>query len=104
MDLKENRKKIRDPKERLRIVLAGIQPGVNKSELCRHEGIYIQQLARWSQEALQGAEENLKPRPKKGKEHDIEKHYLKQEVEYLKELLLEQTKEISALKKRTNTL
>ena len=103
MELKENRRKINDPKERLRIVLAGFEPGVNKSELCRREGIYIQQLARWTQEALQAAEEGLRPRPKKGKEHDLEKHYLKQEVIHLKELLVEQTKELSTLKKSTNT-
>ena len=97
-------RKINDPKERLRIVLASLQPGVNKSELCRKEGIYIQQLVRWTQEALNGAEANLKKRPGRAKERDIEKDYLKEEINHLKELLLEQTKEISVLKKRTNTL
>lgn len=100
---KNNYLKINDPKERLRIVLASLQPGVNKSELCRKEGIYIQQLVRWAQEALQGAEEALKRKPGNTKERDLEKEYLKKEVDYLKELLLEQTKEISVLKKKTNT-
>lgn len=99
MEPKNNYRKINDPKERLRIVLASLQPGVNKSELCRQEGIYIQQLVRWTQEALKGAEESLKKRPRRAKEHDPEKEYLKQEVDHLKELLLEQTKEISVLKK-----
>ncbi|MBD3269619.1 MAG: transposase [Candidatus Omnitrophica bacterium] len=97
-------RKIKDPKERLRIVLAGLQPGVNKAELCRREGIYTQQLVRWTQEAFKGAEENLKSRPKKTKKEDPEKKYLKQENAHLKELLLEHTKEISVLKKSTNTL
>ncbi len=104
MESKSNFRKINDPKERLRIVLASLQPGVNKSELCRKEGIYIQQLVRWTQDALKSAEEGLKKHPRASKSRDPEKEYLKQEVDYLKELLLEQTKELSTLKKRTNTL
>ena len=104
METRKNHRKINDPKERLRIVLASLQPGVNKSELCRQEGIYIQQLVRWTQEDLKGAEESLKKRPRRVKERDLEKGYLKEEVAHLKELLLEQTKEISILKKRTNTV
>lgn len=103
MELTNNYRKVNDSKERLRIVLASLQPGVNKSELCRQEGIYTQQLVRWSQEALKGAEESLKKRPGKAKEHYLEKEYLKKEIDYLKELLLEQTKELSVLKKKTNT-
>lgn len=103
MELISNYRKINDPKERLRIVLASLQPGVNKSELCRQEGIYTQQLVRWTQEALKGAEESLKKRPVRTKQRDPEKEYLKQEIDYLKELLLEQTKELSVLKKKTNT-
>ena len=104
MEPRNNYRKIKDSKERLRIVLASLQPGVNKSELCRQEGIYLQQLVRWTQEALEAAEGGLKRKPRKVKEQDSEKMYLKQEVDYLKELLLEQTKEISTLKKRTNTI
>lgn len=96
-------RKINDPKERLRIVLASLQAGVNKSELCRQEGIYLQQLVHWTQEALKGAENSLKRRPRKARERDLEKEYLKRENEHLKELLLEHTKEISVLKKNTNT-
>lgn len=70
----------------------------------RKEGIYLQQLVRWTQEALKGAEEILKPRPRRAREHDLEKEYLKQEISHLKGLLLEQTKEISVFKKRTNAL
>jgi len=104
MELKNNFRKINDPKERLRIVLTSLQPGVNKSELCRKEGLYIQQLVRWTRDALKSAEEGLKRKPERSKERDLEKEYLKQEVNELKELLLEQTKELSTLKKRTNTL
>lgn len=96
-------RKVNDPKERLRIVLTSLQPGVNKSELCRKEGIYAHQLIRWTQEALKSAEEGLKKRPGRSKACDLEKEYLKQEVNHLKELLLEQTKEMSVLKKRVNT-
>jgi transposase-like protein len=100
MEPRNDYRKINDPKERLRIVLTSLQPGVNKSELCRQEGIYIQQLVRWSQEALKGAEESLKRRPRGTKNHDSEKEYLKQEINYLKELALEQARELSVLKKR----
>ncbi len=103
MESKKLCRKINDPEERLRIVLASLQPGINKSELCRQEGIYIQQLVRWTQEALKSAQEGLKRKPRKNKTQDTEKEHLKQEVNYLKELLLEQTKEISVLKKKTNT-
>ena len=104
METRKTYRKISDPKERLRIVLESLQPGVYKSELCRREGIYLQQLVRWTQEALKGAVERLRKRPQQGKGHDPEKENLKQEVEHLKELLLEQAKELSVLKKRTNTL
>jgi len=97
-------RKINDPNERLRIVLASLQPGINKSELCRQEGIYIQQLVRWTHDALDGAKENLKRKPRKRKELDSEKEHIKQENNQLKELLLEQTKEISVLKKNINSL
>jgi transposase-like protein len=104
MEGKKLYRRINDPKERLRIVLLSLQPGVNKSELCRREGIYLQQLVRWTEAALQAAEAGLKSRARNSKKQDLEKEYLKQEVNYLKELLLEQTKELSILKKRTNTL
>lgn len=103
MEPRNSFRKINDPKERLRIVLASLQPGVNKSELCRKEGIYLQQLVRWTHEALKGAEESLKRRPRGSKANDSEKEHLKQEVNSLKDLLLEQAREISVLKKRTNT-
>ncbi len=63
------------------------------------QGIYIQQLVRWTQDALKGARESLVRKHKKTKQHDPEKEYLKQEVIHLKDLLLEHTKEISVLKK-----
>lgn len=99
MEPRNNYRKINDPKERLRIVLASLQPEVNKSELCRREGIYLQQLVRWTQEALKGAEESLKSRPRGTRVHDPEKERLQQEIDYLKELVLEQAKELSVLKK-----
>ncbi len=103
MEPKKLCKKINDVKERLRIVLASLVPGVNKSALCRQEGIYIQQLIRWTREALEGAQERLKPQPR-GKKNDPEKECLKQEIDALKDIIFEQTKENIILKKKTNTL
>jgi len=104
MNPRKSYRKINDPKERLRIVLESLQPGTNKSELCRREGIYIQQLMHWTKDAFEGAEGALMRRPRKHKDYDPEKERLKQELNYLKELALEQAREISVLKKRTNTL
>ena len=94
-------RKIKDAKERLRIVLEGLKPGINKSELCRREGIYLQQLNRWTEKALAGAETELKSSPRK--KEDFEKEMLKNEVEDLKEMLVDQSRELLILKKKTST-
>jgi len=104
MEPKKIYRKIQKPKERLRIVLASLLPETNKSELCRQEGIYVQQLVRWTQDALKGAEDNLIAQPRKKKKCDFEKENLKLEITSLKEMLFEQTKENLILKKKTTTL
>jgi len=42
--------------EKLRIVLAGMEPGVKVSELCRREGIQPTQYHTWKQQLLGSAE------------------------------------------------
>ena len=42
--------------EKLRIVLAGMQPGVEVSDLCRREGLNPVQFYAWKKQLLGGAE------------------------------------------------
>lgn len=44
------------PEEKLRIVLAGMEPGVKVSELCRREGIQPTQYHAWKQQLQSSAE------------------------------------------------
>lgn len=44
------------PEEKLRIVLAGMEPGVNVSELCRREGIQPTQYHQWKSQLTGSAE------------------------------------------------
>jgi len=44
------------PEEKLRIVLAGMEPGVKVSELCRHEGIQPTQYHTWKSQLTGSAE------------------------------------------------
>ena len=46
----------RQPEEKLRIVLAGMEPGVQVSELCRREGIQPAQYHAWKKQLLGSAE------------------------------------------------
>src|SRR5271169_5276125 len=41
--------------EKLRIVLAGMQPNVSISDLCRHEGIHVTQYYGWKKQLLSSA-------------------------------------------------
>lgn len=43
------------PEEKLRIVLAGMEPGVKVSELCRREGIQPTQYHQWKSQLLGSA-------------------------------------------------
>jgi len=55
--MSEHRKRSQwKPQEKLRIVLAGMEPGVKVSELCRREGIQPTQYHTWRSQLLGSAE------------------------------------------------
>lgn len=55
--MSEQRKRRRwKPQEKLRIVLAGMEPGVKVSELCRRAGIQPTQYHTWKSQLLGSAE------------------------------------------------
>ena len=45
------------PNEKLRIVLAGLDRGTNLSELCRQEGINVNQYYQWKKQLQSSAKE-----------------------------------------------
>jgi hypothetical protein len=76
--LPENKRSKRTPKNR------AYQPSAWGQQIrAVQKRRYLQQLVRWTQEALKGAEEGLKSQPRGNKKHDLEKGYLKQEIEHL---------------------
>lgn len=88
-----NNKK-RSAKEKLKIVLEGLQSD-NISETCREHGIYESQFYQWKNKLLDSADKVYSRKNKK----DPEKEKLKSENEKLKETIVEQTCELQILKK-----
>ena len=88
-----NNKK-RSAKEKLKIVLEGLQSD-NISETCREHGIYESQFYQWKNKLVDSADKVYSRKNKK----DPEKEKLKSENEKLKETIVEQTCELQILKK-----
>ena len=88
-----NNKK-RSAKEKLKIVLEGLQSD-NISETCREYGIYESQFYQWKNKLIDSADKVYSRKNKK----DPEKEKLKSENEKLKETIVEQTCELQILKK-----
>ena len=88
-----NNKK-RSAKEKLKIVLEGLQSD-NISETCREHGIYESQFYQWKNKLIDSADKVYSRKNKK----DPEKEKLKSENEKLKETIVEQTCELQILKK-----
>lgn len=83
--------------EKLRIVLAGMQPGVEVSDLCRREGLNPVQFYAWKKQLLGAAErvfEDKRGRP------DARQQRLEEEVARFKGVIAEITAENLELKKR----
>ena len=53
---KNGKRRVWKPEEKLRIVLAGMEPKVKLSELCRREGIQPTQYHQWKRQLLGSAE------------------------------------------------
>ncbi len=83
-------------KEKLRIVLAGLEGGVEVSELCRREGISPTQYYNWKSQLLQSAEQvygQSKEKPNRQQER------LASELSRAKDVIAEITAENLELKK-----
>lgn len=83
--------------EKLRIVLAGMQPGVEVSDLCRREGLNPVQFYAWRKQLLGSADrvfEDKRGRP------DARQQRLEEEVVRFKGVVAEITAENLELKKR----
>ncbi len=70
--------------EKLRIVMEGLSPKANVSEVCRHYGINSTTFYQWKEQALAGMKAGLK-----SKEGSVETA-LRQENAHLKRLVAEQ--------------
>lgn len=82
--------------EKLRIVLAGMQPGVEVSDLCRREGLNPVQFYAWKKQLLGSAErvfEDRRGRP------NAQQERLEAEVARFKGVIAEITAENLELKK-----
>jgi len=83
--------------EKLRIVLAGMQPGVEVSDLCRREGLNPVQFYSWRKQLLGSADrvfEDQRGRP------DVRQQRLEADNARFKDVIAEITAENLELKKR----
>jgi transposase len=76
--------------EKLRIVLTGMQPNVDVSEVCRREGINPTQFYGWKKRLLGSASQVFDERPKKP---DAKQERLEQELARMKGVVAEITAE-----------
>jgi transposase len=84
-------------KEKLRIVLTCMQPGVEVSELCRREGINPNMYYKWKKQLLSSAEQVFEDR--KPKKRDAEQERTERELSRMKDVIAEITAENLELKK-----
>ena len=82
--------------EKLRIVLAGMQPNVEVSELCRREGINPTQYYGWKKQLLSSATKVFDARETKGSAAEEKKDA---ELRRMKDVIAEITAENLELKK-----
>ncbi len=82
--------------EKLRIVLAGMQPNVEVSELCRREGIHPTQYYGWKKQLLSSATKVFDA--KEGKRDGVEERK-EAELRRMKDVVAEITAENLELKK-----
>lgn len=84
------------PEEKLRIVLTGMQPGVEVADLCRREGLNPTMFYLWKKQLLGSAAELF---GSKGGRPDHEEERKAAEVRRLKDVIAEITAENLELKK-----
>jgi len=88
------KRKKRTSAEKLRMVMAGLDPGVNLAEFCRREGISATQFYGWKKKLLSSAKEVFEER-----RQNTQEEKLTAENRRLKEVIAEITSENLELKK-----
>jgi transposase len=83
-------------KEKLRIVLTCMQPGVDISEVCRREGINPNMYYNWKKKLLSSAGQVFE---KKSKKRNLEQERAERELSRMKDVIAEITAENLELKK-----
>lgn len=94
---KFRKRKQRSAAEKMRIVLAGMESGVEVSELCRREGINPTQYYNWKSQLMKNAEAVFGRRASKSEQRDQERR--DQEVRRMQAVIAEITAENLELKK-----
>lgn len=95
MSDKKNRRKW-SAADKLRIVMTGMQPGVEVSDLCRQEGINVTQFYNWKKQVLGSAKAIFDQ--SRGKPKAVEQRH-EAEMQRLKNVIAEITAENLELKK-----
>lgn len=95
MSDKKNRRKW-SAADKLRIVMTGMQPGVEVSDLCRQEGINVTQFYNWKKQVLGSAKAIFDQ--SRGKPKVVEQRH-EAEMQRLKNVIAEITAENLELKK-----
>lgn len=90
-----SKRKHRSPREKLKIVLEGLESDISVAEVCRRHGIYESQYYTWKKKLLSAADEVFSRKNKR----DLEKERLKKENDRLKRTIVEQSCELQILKK-----
>ena len=83
-------------KEKLRIVLTCLQPGVEVSEVCRREGVNPTMFYNWKKRLMASADQVFEEKPKR---RDLERERREREMSRLKDVIAEITAENLELKK-----
>jgi transposase len=94
---RETRRKF-SAEEKIRIILEGYRKEIAITDLCRREGISTAVYYSWLKQFMEGGKARLKGATLRGATRDEVVH-LKQENNQLKQLVGEQTLELSLLKK-----
>ena len=96
--MSKGKKKRRSPNEKLRIVMKGIESGVEVSTVCRQEGISPTQYYAWKKQLLSSAESVFSQATAEGRANSREAE-LEAELARMKGVVAEITAENLELKK-----
>jgi len=96
-EVSSGKRKRWSPSEKLRIVLAGMEPGVEVSDLCRREGLNPTMYYQWKRTLLGAAERVFQTKPL---QPSAREERLSQALDRAKDVIVEITSENLELKKR----